>query len=151
MILFDQRNLAIEIGAAGLELVRLRIAVVGRSALDDVGDIDLLPRQIDRLQQLIQKLASGAHKGQALLVFVKAGGLADEQDLGLGRPAAGHRMGASAGQPARLAGAHLCAERLQIVHAGTSLVRPTASDYSVDRGRVQAPAPTQLDHRAPCP
>src|SRR5215813_11003989 len=37
----DERDLLFEIAAAGGDLVRLRVAVAGRAALHDVGDVDL--------------------------------------------------------------------------------------------------------------
>ena len=44
---FDECNLLIQIAAASLDFVRLRIAVVGRATLDHVGDKDLVARHID--------------------------------------------------------------------------------------------------------
>jgi len=53
----------------------------GRAALDDVGHVDLGTVQVNDLQHVVQQLAGLAHKGDALLVLVLAGSLADEHDL----------------------------------------------------------------------
>ena len=41
----QQRDLLIEVVAAGLDLERFGIAIAGRTALDDVGDVDVAPIQ----------------------------------------------------------------------------------------------------------
>ena len=45
---------------AGLDFVRLGIAVLRRPALDDVGDVDVVALEVDRLDDLRQQLAGAA-------------------------------------------------------------------------------------------
>ena len=69
-------------GSHGVDFVGLGIAVLRRPALDDVRDVDVVARQLDRLDDLRQQLAGAADKRHALLVFVGAGRLADEHQVG---------------------------------------------------------------------
>src|SRR3990172_7103201 len=52
-------------------LIRLRISVPGRSALDDVANIDLLAGQLHRLDDPGEELSGPPHERLALLVFVR--------------------------------------------------------------------------------
>ena len=56
----DEFDLAQEVLAAGLDLFRQRVAVVGRPALEDVGDVDVGRVQADRGEQFVEELAAGA-------------------------------------------------------------------------------------------
>lgn len=68
---------------AGVLLLGQRVAVLGRPALDDVGDVDIpFPVEVDGLEHFIEQLAAAADEGLSLEVFVLAGALADEQYLG---------------------------------------------------------------------
>ncbi len=58
--------------------IGLGIAVAGRTALDDVGDVDLVAGQADGLDDLREQLPGAAHEGLAALVFFFAGRLAHE-------------------------------------------------------------------------
>src|SRR5438874_234944 len=64
--------------AAGGDLVRLGVAVVGRTAHDDVVDVDVVAGEPDCLDDARQELAGLADEGLALLVLVLAGAFADE-------------------------------------------------------------------------
>jgi hypothetical protein len=55
---------------AGRHLVWLRIAVAGRPALDDIGDVDLFAPQLDRLDDPREKLAGRSDKRQSLTVLL---------------------------------------------------------------------------------
>ena len=78
----DQRHLAAQIVDAGVLLGVQRVPVLGRTALDHVGDVDiLLTAQVHHLQHVVQQLAAPAHKGLALQVLVFAGALAYAHDL----------------------------------------------------------------------
>ena len=71
-------------GHTGFALVGQGVAVVGRPAFDDVGDVAVfVPVQVDGKKVFVQQLAAAAHKGQALLVLVLAGALAHEQYFGV--------------------------------------------------------------------
>ena len=65
-----------------LDLLRQRVAVVRRPALQDVGDVDLLALEQDGLQDLVEQLAGAAHERLALAVLVGAGRLADHHQVG---------------------------------------------------------------------
>ncbi len=76
-----------EPGHTGFALGGQRVAVLGRAALDDVGDVAVFASvQIDGKQVFVQQLAAAAHKGQALLVLALAGAFAHEQHLGIWTP-----------------------------------------------------------------
>src|SRR3972149_5859642 len=68
----DELDLALQVLAAGLDLPRQRVAVVGRPALHNVGDEHLLPRQAYGGEQLLQEAPGRADEGAGLLVLVEA-------------------------------------------------------------------------------
>ena len=90
----DELELGLEIGPAGGDLVGLGVAVVGRAALDHVGDVDPAAVDADLLQhQPVEELARPAHERLPLQVLVTTGSLADEHQVG-GRVAdAEHHLG----------------------------------------------------------
>ena len=73
-------DLAFDEGPADRRFLRRRPAVAGRAPGDDVGDIDLVPRQADRREHAVEKLAGPADEGQALDVLVAARRFADQHD-----------------------------------------------------------------------
>src|SRR5581483_11696927 len=79
----DQLDLAEEMALAGLDLVRLRVAVARRAALEDVRDVDVCACEADLCEQLLEQLAGLADERQALLVLVETGRLADEHQVGV--------------------------------------------------------------------
>src|SRR5450759_1401409 len=88
----DQLHLAIKVRRARGHLLRQRVAVARRPALDDVGDVDLVAVDPNRLQQLVEELAGLAHEGQPLLVLVLSRGLAHDHDPSLCVARARHRL-----------------------------------------------------------
>jgi hypothetical protein len=70
-----------EVRLARLDLLRVRIAVAGRPALDHVGDIDVRPREADSAQQLLEQLAGLPDERDPVLILVEAGRLADEHQV----------------------------------------------------------------------
>ena len=97
-----QPHLRPQIGTAGVFFLAQWVAVLRRTALDGVGDIDILPVQADHGQHVVQQLTGPAHKGLALLVLVGARRLANEQHLGVGVAYAEHHLRAGAAQAAGL-------------------------------------------------
>src|SRR5512144_1987208 len=97
----DQPDLLLEIWPARIDLLGLRIAVAGRPALEDVGEKDVLALQPDVLEQLGEESACPADEGQALAILLRAGRLADEDQVGVGvarpedDPGAGRRQRAA--------------------------------------------------------
>ena len=79
----DQLDLTEEVRLAGLDLLRLRVAIARRAALEHVRDVDVRARQSDPVQELLEQLAGLADEGNALLILVVAGRLADEHHLGV--------------------------------------------------------------------
>ena len=100
-----QCPLPLEIALAGVLLRVQRVAVLGRAALDDVGDIAVLfAVQVDGEEVFVQQLAAAAHKGQALLILALAGAFAHEQYLGVLGTLTEHHVGAGLAQLAAGAG-----------------------------------------------
>ena len=77
----DDGYLLHEVRAARRDLVGERVAVLGRAALDHVGDVDVGAGQADLAQEFRQQLAGRSHERLALLVLVKARSLAHEHQL----------------------------------------------------------------------
>src|SRR5437899_1298614 len=65
---------------AGGDLLGKRVAVLGRTVSDDVGNEDLAPIEADTGEELVQELAGRADEWLPLKVLVVAGGLAEEED-----------------------------------------------------------------------
>src|SRR5687768_967076 len=74
----DDVDLPEQVGLTLLHFVGFRIAITGRPALDDVGDVDLIAGEADGLDDLRQQLPGTADEGLASLVFFLAGRLTDE-------------------------------------------------------------------------
>jgi hypothetical protein len=105
-----QLDLLVEIGPTGVDLLGLRIPVSWWSALDHIGYVYVLSFEADLFQELVQVVARRANEGSALAIFVKAGALTDEHDVGILRAFAGHGMGPSLAQDAPLATLNFFAE-----------------------------------------
>ena len=86
----DGLDLPLEIGQAVDDLLGSRIAVLRRSALQDVADEDLLALQAAGGDDLVEKLPRPADERPALGVFIRPRGLADEHDPGPRIALAGH-------------------------------------------------------------
>jgi len=110
----DQLDLAAEVRTAGVELVGLGIAVLRRTALDDVGDVDVIARQLHRLDDVGEQLSGAADKRFALQVLVASGRLADEHQISVRIAGAPDDLRARSGKPTFLAGAGFDAERVQL-------------------------------------
>src|SRR5271170_74118 len=80
----DDFDLAEEELRAGVGLLRLGDAVLRRTALDDVGDVDLSAFQAHGGNHVVEELAGAAYEGKALHVFVCARAFADEHEAGVG-------------------------------------------------------------------
>ena len=81
---FDELELTIEPGRAGLDLVRLRIAVAGRTTLHDVRDVHVGPRQPDAFDELRKQLAGPADEGLTFQILLLARSFAHEHQIGIG-------------------------------------------------------------------
>ena len=85
----DRRKLAVEELAADLHFIRFRGAILRRTALHHVGDINVLAKQFDAFllrrvfDHLGEQLSGAADEGDALRVLVGAGAFADENQRGL--------------------------------------------------------------------
>ncbi len=117
-------ELALQVRRAGRDLVGLRVAVLGRPALDHVRDEDVLPAPPDRAEEPAEQVPRSAHEGTAQPVLVDAGPFADHDHLGGRIALAGHCMGARLVETATGAGANLVRDDLErrlalgIGHAG---------------------------------
>src|SRR4051794_37168709 len=90
----DQLHLFLQVGPARVDLLRLRVAVAGRPALEDVRDEDVLALQADAVQQLAEQPSGPSDEGQSLAVLLSTGSLPDEDQVGVGVARAEHHPGA---------------------------------------------------------
>src|SRR5262245_33028526 len=97
----DDVDLLEEKRLAGFDLVLLGVAVLRRTALDDVRNVDVVAPEPDRLDDLRQQLAGAADERLALDVFVAARRLADEHQVGVRIADTEHDLRAS--EPMQLA------------------------------------------------
>ncbi len=103
---FQQGDLLFQVGQAFRGFARRRIAIAGRPAFEDIGDVNLLARQTDRTQHGIQELTGPAHKGLTLAILIGARRFADNEPF---RPLvahAEHSLSARAAQRAAGASGH---------------------------------------------
>jgi len=98
---FDNLNLPLQERIAGGNLGRLRIPIVRRSTLHNVGNKNVRTRETNGRQELGEKLTGGADKGTALLVFVVPRALANEQNLRARRTLPRDSLVSSLGKRAR--------------------------------------------------
>src|SRR6266511_1744226 len=68
---------------AGVDFVRLRISIAGRTAFDHVCDVDISACEADRLDDFREQLTGAADERLPLLVFVRARRFADEHQIGV--------------------------------------------------------------------
>ena len=85
---------------ARLDLIRLRVAVPGRPAHDDVRDIDVVALQPHAGEQSVQQLSGLTDERDPLLVLVEARSLADEHQVGARIAGAEHDLRPPLGEPA---------------------------------------------------
>jgi hypothetical protein len=86
-------DLSIEIGAALRCFLGPGVAIIGRAALDDIGDENLLARDTDRRQHAIEQLSRAPDEWLAAQIFIVTGTLADDQQVRLARTDAGNLLG----------------------------------------------------------
>jgi hypothetical protein len=80
----DQIHLLLEPRPARVDLLRLRVAVAGRAALEDVRDEDVVAVHPDLAEELVQELPGAADERHPLAVLLGSGRLADEHQVGVG-------------------------------------------------------------------
>src|SRR5262249_13953314 len=98
-------KLLVQIGRAGRDLIGGRLAVLRRSAFNDITDVDVIALQPHALLDHVgQELPGPADKGQPGAVFLGPRRLADKDDASDRRPLAEDRLRASMRQPALRAG-----------------------------------------------
>jgi hypothetical protein len=135
-------ELAPEVRRARRDLVRLRVAVVGRPAFHDVRDEDLVASPAERPEELRQQVAGAADERPAEAVLVEARALADEHDLGVGAPLPRHRVRPGLVEPAVPAGANLgrdLVERRLALVVGHAVPPLAAAGIAAVAARVVAP------------
>ena len=115
-----QLHLAAQITAAGLLLRVERVAVLRRTALDAVGDVDARAVEPDHREHIVEELARPADERLALLVLVRARGLAHDDDLGLRRSDAENNVRARLGQRTGMALQTLLLQFLPRIHFSRS-------------------------------
>ncbi len=91
------------------------------SALEDVGDIDLLTGELHRREHFGEKIAGSANKRFTLLVLIGAGGFPNEHEASFRIADPKDDLGAGFGEVgADLAGESLRAKRGEAVRLGSS-------------------------------
>ena len=139
------RDLRLEEGLAGGDLVGLRVAVPRRAALHHVRDVDLLAPEAHRLDHLREELPGLADEGLALRVLVGARPLAHEHEL---RPRVAdpeHEGRAAACELAARALADVAARRA----SSASEPQPLSAREVAGRGRPRPPSPPRGRGRGP--
>ena len=79
----NQVYLPEKIRAARGNLVRHRVAIARRAVLEDVADEDVLPPQVNRLEDLGEELASGPDEWAAARVLVRPRGFPNDDEVGI--------------------------------------------------------------------
>src|SRR5207253_578261 len=77
----DELYLSHQIRLATFDFVRLRIAVPGGPALQNIGDVDVFALQSDRFDHRVQQLTGAAHERLTEAVFIGAWRFTDEHPL----------------------------------------------------------------------
>ena len=152
----DQLDLAEEVRLARLDLVLLRVAVAGWAALEDVRDVDVLAPELDSGEQPLEQLPRLADEGDALLVLVEAGSLADEHQVGVRVARAEDDLRPSLREPAARAARGRRTVRLERLHASDRHSTHGSESTRHARRTRFAPAsgraarPPRSRRRAPC-
>jgi hypothetical protein len=89
-----------QIWNTGRDLIGQGLSILGRAALDNVGDVYRLARHLDSLQDAVEKIPGLTDEGFPLRIFVGARPLAHENQAGGGISIAGNRLGAMGTQTA---------------------------------------------------
>ncbi len=97
----------------GFGLARQRCSVVGRSALDDIADVNAVPVVAHRRDHAVEQLTRPPHEGEPLLIFVEARSLSDEYQIRGGRSAREDALGSPTAQLAARAGGSLLGQDLE--------------------------------------
>ena len=114
----QQPELPLEPAEAGVLLLRLRVAVSGRAAFDDIADIAVVPPEVDDRQHVVEQLPGRADEWLAAQVLLLAGAFPDEDD---GRGAwsdAEHDAVARGSKAAARAARAGRAQGIELIHGG---------------------------------
>ena len=96
----DQGKLLTQEVLARVDLLGARVTVARGSALDHVGDVDILAFDPDLTEQAVEQLAGGTDERNTLEVFIRPGRFTDEHQIGFGTPVGKHDMGPGLGEGA---------------------------------------------------
>ena len=99
----DQLDLLEEMRLAGLDLLRLRVAVARRPALEDVRDVDVLAREADAREQLASSFPAAPTNGTPCLSSWKPGASPTNIRSAVGRARAEDDLRPRRGERAALA------------------------------------------------
>jgi len=78
----DRRNLTLQKGKTGFDLIGFGIPVSRWAALDDIANVNLAAAKFDGFDNTRQKLAGGTDKWYSLSVLFESGALADKYKPG---------------------------------------------------------------------
>ena len=88
----NQLNLLQEKRLTRFHFVLLWIAIVGRPALDDVRNVDVIARETCRGEEVVQELAGCSDERFPFLIFIETRRFPDEHDTGVRIPDAEHNL-----------------------------------------------------------
>ena len=91
---FNNGNLCHKIFAAIVEFGLERVAVVGRTAFQRIGDEDLPAFEAGMSEQVIEQFTCLADEWDTLEVFITSRGFPDEHDVGVFVPGTGYDISA---------------------------------------------------------
>jgi hypothetical protein len=151
----NQSYLLLEYGQTGLHFIGKRIPISWRPALHHVGDVDLIPTQVDGGQDFGEKLTRGSHEGQALKVFLRSWPLSHQHQIRPSHSGTKDQSVPAQTQAALGAISHLLPETLQIprpfrIRSGFRPQDLTIADILeipqplIDGGSVHLPGPESL-------
>ena len=120
----DHVELQVQVFGTRLDFVREWVTISGRTAFEHVADIDLLPGQAGRRQQLAEELPGRTDERTALLVLVHSRRFADAHNLSVDRSLTGYGVRACLREHAERATSddlvQLAGARLSGDHAGAA-------------------------------
>ena len=91
---FNNGNLCHEVFAAIVEFGLERVAIVGRTAFQCVGDVDFPAFEAGMFEQVIEQLTCLADEWDTLEIFITPRGFSDEHDVRVFVPGTGYDISA---------------------------------------------------------
>lgn len=142
-------DLALQVRLAVSHLIQVRVPIVGRAALQHVGDKHLAPCQTQRQQHAIQQLPCPANERFSLPILIGTRGFAHDHPLCLPVTHSENGLGARTVQIAQGAAHNPLAQRLPIERPDTVSWPPAV--LVLDSGRFNIGASRRMISNTPYP